>query len=170
VARPCGSGRSGVYAARLGQLQRLQHGFVVLVLVLDQHLRDERGYAPEHRERPGAHLVHVRERLVAPQVGQLTPVRAWRLESVVGIRQVGAHQVEPRLPADPQVLEGRYVPEVPDERAHQRIVHPVQIGVGHVLDQQQRALASFFELFGLRLDPSEGPWVCDMEIHGWAGT
>ena len=115
--------RSGAIHARLGELQRLQHRLVVLVLVLDQHLADEGRHAVEAGQRALAHRLHVGDRLVAAQVGQVAALGPRRLGGVVDLREVGAQQLQPGLAAHPQVLERGDVAEVPDQRAHQRVVH-----------------------------------------------
>ncbi len=144
---PCVAGlppRRRVHA-RVRQLQGLQHGLVVLMLVLQEHLPDERRNPVEHRQRPSAHPLHQGNGLNAAQVRELAPVGARRLEGVVDVGEVGAQQFEPGLPSDPEVLERGDVPEVPDERAHQRVVNAIEIVVGDVLDQGKRALARLFE-------------------------
>jgi hypothetical protein len=133
----------------LGQLQGLEHGLVVLVLVLHQHLPDEAAriqpVAPlrevgvlEHLQGPLAHLLHEQPRARVAQVGQVTSAWAGSLGSVVGVRQVGPERLEPARPlAEPEVLEGGDVPEIPDERAHERIVHAVHVRLGDGRDERR---------------------------------
>ena len=117
-------------SARLGQLQRLQHRLVVLRLVLDDHLPDERiGIdSIEHRERPVADLVQIGERLLRTEVGQVAAVGAGRLGRVVDLPEALARGPQPAdVLAEPEVLERGDVAQVPDQRAHQRVVDPVQV-------------------------------------------
>jgi hypothetical protein len=37
------------------------------------------------------------------------------------------------------------VPEVPEEGAHERVVHPLEVLVGDRFDERERALARLFE-------------------------
>ena len=126
-----------------------------------------RGHRRSERSRTRLHVV---ERLGPAQVGQVAAVGARGLGGVVDLGQVGPQQLEPAGPvAEPEVLEGRDVAEVPDQRAHQRVVHAVEILVGDRLDQRQRALAGLGEqrfdpLLEQRLGPSKGQCVTD-----WTG-
>jgi hypothetical protein len=142
----------GVHAG-LGQLQRLQHRLVVLVLVLEQHLDDERRDGVEASEHALPHGAHVGDRLGAAQVGEIGSLRARGLGRVVDLGEVGAQQLEAGLAANPEVLERGDVAEVPDQRTHQRVVLAVEVGLGYRLDQGERASAGLVQQ---RLDPSKG--------------
>jgi hypothetical protein len=145
----------------LGQLERLEHRLVVLVLVLEQHLADERPDLLQVGEHALPHGLQVRGRLVSFQIGHVDPLGAGRLGGVVEVGELGPQQLQPRLAAEPQVLERGDVPEVPDQRAHQRVVLAVEVLVGHGLDQAERSLA---RLLQQRLDPSEGH--CSRAVDG----
>ena len=150
----------------------------MLVLVLDEQLPQEAAgveiaeaggevHPVEHAQRPLAHGGHVRERLRVAQVGHLASLGARRLGCVVHLHQVGPQRRHAgAAPGHPQVLEGGDVPQVPDERAHQRVVHALEVGLIDGLRQPHRPLARVREqdadpLAEQRLSPSKGHcyWV-----------
>ncbi len=92
----------------------------------------------------------VAERLRAVEQRQVAADVARRLERVVHRGVVGRQQ---RLAAvavhQPQVLVGGDVREVPHQRAHQRRVRGLDVGVGEALDERQRALARLGEELGV---------------------
>ena len=81
----------GREALQARELQRLEHGLAVLVLVADDQL-EERPVADaalgDDLERAGAHLIEVLERALAVQELDVAAGRPWRLEGVVGGGQV----------------------------------------------------------------------------------
>jgi hypothetical protein len=79
------------------------------------------------------------------QVGELAAPRARGLEGVVEVREILAQQLRAGLAADPQVLERGDVAEVPGERAHQGVVHAVEVRAADAADQPQRPCARLFE-------------------------
>jgi hypothetical protein len=106
-------------------VEGLQHRLVVLVLVLHHHLPDvpKAVAALEHGERAGADVGHELEGVVAAQVPELAAIGSGRLGGVVDDRQLRPERLEPACAlAQPQVLEGGDVPEIPDQRAHQGVV------------------------------------------------
>ena len=145
-------GGHGLEALQPGELQRLQHRLVVLVLVADDQLGDQPiadALALEHRDGTLADGVEVLPRRRGPQERQLAAARSRRLERVVDLGQVAAeHRLAAEAMDEPQVLERGDVPEVPDERAHQRRVDALEVLVADVGDECQRALARL----GQRLD------------------
>ena len=135
----CGAAGGAGPAGRdrqLGELDRLQHRLVVLVLVLEHHLVDVAGaLAIEDRQRAGADAGEVVDRLGAVEDRQVAAHGARRLERVV---HRGELRVQQRLAAvavdEPQVLVGRDVREIPREWAHQRRVRGLHLLVGERLD------------------------------------
>ena len=107
----------------------------------------------DHAESAGAHLLEVLPRRPGPQERQLAAAGARCLERVVDVGQVVAEQRPPAAAVhEPQVLERRDMPEVPDERAHQRRMDALQVGVRELLHERQRALAGLGQtLDGLSL-------------------
>src|SRR5215207_7079881 len=51
-----------------------------------------------------------------------------------------------RTMREPEVLERAMWPRSQTSRAHQRVVHPVEIVIAHGLDERKRALRRLFEL------------------------
>ena len=102
--------------------------------------------ALDHLERPLADLLEVVARLGRPQERQVAAAGARGLEGVVDIGQLLAQQ---RLAAeamhDPEVLEGGDVAQVPDQRAHQRGVDPLQLLIGEGGHQLERPLAGLLQ-------------------------
>ncbi len=144
--------------AGLGERERLQHRLVVLMLVLHEHVPHEPSAVEpaigggryvglvEDSDGALAHRVHEVARLGQSQVGDLGPHRPRRLGRVVEVGELGAQGVEPADPlAEPEVLEGGDVAEVPDERAHQRIVDPIHVRFRNGVDERERALAGLLE-------------------------
>ena len=124
----------------------------------------ERRHTLEHPQRPLAHGPHVVERLLGPQVGELAAFGPRRLVGVVHPHELGTQRLEPAAShREPEVLEGRDVPQVPDERAHQRVVDPVQVLLAQRRHQGERALADLVEQ---RLDPSRGRCLSICGRHG----
>ena len=129
----------------------------MLLLVAQHHLVDEavreQGAAGSLRSAPSsrleralAHRLHVAQGVLDAQVGQRAALVARRRERVVHGAQVAAQRrAAVRVLHQPQVLEGGDVTEVPRDRAHQRVVHPVQRLFGDSVDQQQRARAGLLQ-------------------------
>ena len=79
--------RGGREALQARELQRLQHGLAVLVLVADDELESVAvadAALGDDLERAAAHLIEVLERALAVQELDLAARRPWRLEGVVG--------------------------------------------------------------------------------------
>ena len=134
--------------AALRKLERLQHRLVVLVLVLDDHLPDgaHAGHPVEQLERASARLGHVLERLGAPEVGQVAALGPRGLGGVVDVRELGPEWRQRARPLrQPEILERRDVAEIPDERAHQRVVDAVEVLVADALHKCERAPARLGE-------------------------
>jgi hypothetical protein len=114
----------------------------VLALVLEHQLQQLGGHPLERREDALPYLGQVGEGRVPAQVGKVAAVRPRSLEGVVDVHQVRAQELEAGAAvAEPQILVRRDVPEVPHQRAHQRVVHPVQVGLVHQRHERERALA-----------------------------
>ena len=113
-----------------GQLKRLEHRLVVLVLVAEHHLVQEAvadAALLDHLERPRADLLEVLARLAGSQERKITAVRARCLERVVDIGEVVVEQRPAAVAVDePQVLERGDVAEVPHERAHRASSEPAR--------------------------------------------
>jgi hypothetical protein len=109
----------------------------------------------EHLERPLAHLLHVRADLVGAQDRQLAADLARLLDRVVELAEVTAQRLAAADPADkPELLEVGDVPEVPDQRAEDRVVDPIELLLRERLDQLQGVDACLFEApgqFGLAI-------------------
>jgi hypothetical protein len=131
----------------------------VLVLVREQHVVDEAvGQQPvlgiqldlaEHLERPLANLVHVGADLVGPEDRQFPPDLAGLLNRVVELAQVAAQRLATADPLDePELLEVADVTEIPDQRAEDRVVDPIELLVGERLDQLEGVTACFIEAPG----------------------
>ena len=138
-------------ALQARERDRLQHRLAVLHLVLEHHLgRDRvRRAAVEHLQRALAHVLEIGQRAGAVEQRQVAAHLARRLERVVHRRQLGAQQ---RLAAEavhqPQVLVRRDVREVPRERAHDRLVLGLDVGVAEGGDESEGALAGLGERVG----------------------
>jgi hypothetical protein len=149
-------------------LERLEDRLRVLLLVPDDQLvheavvqqpvvrRGEVGQL-ELAERSRPHVIHVAQRILAAQVWEGASFLARRGGGVIDDAQVVAQggTLEGRL-HEPQVLERRDVPEVPDDRAHERIVDGVQRVVGELLDECQRTCADCLEAIRDRLARCRG--------------
>jgi hypothetical protein len=112
----------------------------VLVLVLDDHFPDrpDASDAIEHLERARTRRSHELERLAAAKIGKLPAVRTRRLGRVVHDREIRSQGWQAaRALREPEVLEGGDVPEVPHERAHQRIVDVIEVLVADALDERE---------------------------------
>ena len=97
-------------------------------------------------ERAGANFVHVLERGVGTQKREIATAGPRRLHRVVHVDHVWTQHRPLAEPVDePQVLERRDVPEVPDQRAHQRRVHPLEVLVRDGRDQSHGPLARLVE-------------------------
>ena len=145
VARRCGR----VAAGQVGEKQRLAHRLVVLRLVADDHLEERavaRAGLVEHLERAGADRVEVVEDVGAAQERDLAARGARRLEGVVEVGEVAAQQVAAAVAMDePEVLVGGDVAEIPVQRAHQRVLHALEILVREAGDQRKRAIAGVLQ-------------------------
>ncbi len=144
----------------MGELECLEHGLVVLLFVAQDQLEDNPvAGSPfrHHLQRAVAHLGQVLARLGRAQERQIAAAGPGCLEGVIDVGQVLMEQRPAAIAVDqPQVLEGGDVPEVPDQRAHQRRVNEFEVLLGHRLHQRQRARACLGErLNGLRLGQFE---------------
>jgi len=140
----------------LFQLQGLENGLVVLVFVLQDHPIDvavaQQGLG-RVEIRGGKTIEHSPPDLLhdLPAVCQLgkrqrSPLAAGVLERIVEARHLHELDRTIQVLGEPQLLEVRDVPEIPENGAHQRIVLDPQIFVTERLEQQQRALARFLKL------------------------
>jgi hypothetical protein len=118
----------------------------VLELVA-QHELDELGSRAPHAA--GEHLLRARADLLEVAAGagrveqrERAAYRARRLEGVVERGELGVQELPAAdAVADPQVLVGRDVREVPDQRGHERIDHALEVARREVGDQGQRRRA-----------------------------
>jgi hypothetical protein len=128
----------------------------VLVLVGEQHLVDEAVRqqrigrieldAVEDLEGPLADLLHVRADLIGAEDRQLAADLARLLDRVVEVAQVAAKGLAPADSLDqPELLEVGDVPEIPDQRAEDRVVDPVELLLGEGLDQRQGVVACLLQ-------------------------
>ena len=117
----------------MSELQRLEHRLVVLLLVANDELDDDPvadALLGDHLERPGPDLGQILACLAGAEEGQRAPAGPRGLEGVVDVGQLLVQQGPAAQPVhDPQILEGRDVAEVPDQRAHQRGMDALQVGV-----------------------------------------
>ena len=110
----------------------LAHGLGVLHLVAQDELVQDRVDA-----EPGGGLDHARadvlevsEGVCAAEDLDAAAHRARGLEGVVDLRQLAPeHGLAAVAVHQPQVLESRDVPEIPHQRAHDRVDHALQIVV-----------------------------------------
>jgi len=129
------------YGGRIGpaplELKRLQHGLVVLVFVLKHHLIHE----PVPKEGVGGvkvvggkplehfspNLVHYRPALVDSGQAKGTPLTPGMFERIEEARHFNELDWPVQVTGEPKFLKVRYVPKIPEDRAHQRIVLGVQL-------------------------------------------
>ena len=116
------------------------------MLVADDQLGDQRRRRRRSRSSTAIARSRTASRYARASAGtqerQFASVGPRRLERVVDVGQVARGAAAGRRAMDePQVLEGGDMPEIPDERAHQRRVHALEIVVADAGDQRQRALA-----------------------------
>ena len=147
------------------QLVGGQHGLVVLVLVLQDHAKDEAvlaqrvrrgsvGPAQRHRlqcvEDLATHLTEVVVRLAGQQQRQAGPGVTRVLEGVVEVVDLGAHRLlAARLAQQPELLVVADVGQVPHQGRHQPGVLGEQVGlVEHVGGEPAAASAHPLELVG----------------------
>src|SRR5687768_3505964 len=164
----CTSGdhtRCGIRSAEL-ELQRLEDGLVVLVLVLENHVVDEtvakervvvvpfeylellQHACTDFRKSP-QHLVERRQR-------KRCAFRPRMLERVVHPGHLRKLYRPAQVPRQPQLLEVRDVSDIPDDRTHQGIMLPVKIVVRQARDQEQCAVARLTEAVAYQLPG----WSC----------
>ena len=90
--------------------------------------------------------VEVVARGVRPEERELAAAGARRLERVVDVGQIVAEHGLVAIAMDqPQVLERGDAPEVPDQRAHQRGVDPLEVSVGDRRNQREGPLPGLGE-------------------------
>jgi hypothetical protein len=129
----------------------------VLELVADDHLVDH-GVDPagvDGSQRPVAHLGEVLARAAGVEQLDLAADRARRLEGVVARRELGAQErLAGEAVHEPEVLVGRDVPQVPRERAHDRVDLALELPVVEMRNDREGAFAGrgegFDEGFGHR--------------------
>ena len=113
------------------ELERLEHRFLVLELVLEHEPEDEalpeqwvRHFQVDVVEqvvRALADVLRVGARRGGPEARQLLPVVSLLAERVVDlVVRVGNRRLAVQVPEDPDLLELRDVREIPDERRLQR--------------------------------------------------
>ena len=128
----------GEYGRALLELERLEDRLVVLVLVLEHHVVDvpvaqqRVGVVEvdgrEPGEHPAADLVHDLAAFGAgPGSGSAPRVAPRMLEGIVHPRHLHELDRAVEVAGEPELLEVRDVTQVPEDRAHQRIVLGVQI-------------------------------------------
>ena len=143
----------------LDHLQQLQHRLVVLVLVGEQHLVGEAVRQQlvvgvefdlvQDLQRALSDLLHVWADLVGPQDRQLAPDLAGLLDRVVEIAEVAAERFAAADPLnEPELLEVADVAEVPDQRAEDRVVDPIELLLGERLDQLEGVAAGLIQTPG----------------------
>ena len=146
-ARPAGGVRVSRQQRRAdAQVQRLQHGLVVLVLVADHQAVDEVvlrfvGEPIERIERSRSHRPAVAARLMRGQQRQVGAAGAGVHEGVVeAFHRAGQDSRPIRVAAaqQPQFFLLADMRQVPDQRAHQRVVLTTQFRVVEI-DQPQRS-------------------------------
>ena len=127
VARRCRCIDQGILR-RSAELQRRQHGLVVLVLVLDDHAVDEpvleqRAFVEldlvEHVEHAHADVGDVGARRVGPEQVELRPVTPRVAEGVVHAIEMGGHARVGDGTQQPLLLVVADVGQVPHQRRHQ---------------------------------------------------
>ncbi len=112
-------------------------------------------------------------RQIVPRLGRSERLdfpahRAWRLERVVALRQVWPQQLEARVAmGQPQVLVGGDVAEIPDERAHDRRVHALQVLVAESGDQRERARAGLVKIGERLCDARRSRRAVGRELVFW---
>jgi hypothetical protein len=122
----------------------LAHGLGVLELVADHHLVHHRvdPAGVDGRQRPLADLRQVLARAVGVEQLDLAAHGARRLEGVVARGELGTQQrLVGEAVHEPQVLVGRDVPQVPRERAHDRVDLALELLVVEVRDDREGAFA-----------------------------
>jgi hypothetical protein len=103
----------------------------------------------EDLEGPLADLLQVGPNLVGPQDRQLTTDLAWLLDRVVELAEVTPEWLPAADPLDePELLEVGDVPEVPDQRAEDRVVDPVELLLRERLDQREGVTACLLQTPG----------------------
>jgi len=104
---------------------------------------------PQHLECPLADLLHVGANLVGPQDRQLAADLARLLDRVIERAEVPAQGLAAADPLDqPELLEVGDVPEIPDQRAENRVVDAVELLVRERLDQLQGVTACLLQVPG----------------------
>jgi hypothetical protein len=113
----------------MGKLERLQHRFAVLLLVADDEFMDiARAAIGRYLEYPLAHLGEIFARLRTSQERQFPAAGSRGLKRVVHLGQVLAQQRQTaEAMGQPQVLKRGDVPQIPDQRAHQRGMNLLKI-------------------------------------------
>jgi len=125
----------------------------------EQHLVDEAvGEQPiggveldlvEYLEGPRSNLLHVGTDLIGPQDRQLAADLPRLLDRVVELAEIASQRLPAADPLDePELLEVGDVPEVPDQRAENRVVYPVELLLRQRLDQLQGVPACLFQMPG----------------------
>jgi hypothetical protein len=124
--------RTGVIRLALFQLECLQNGFVVLVFVLEHHVIDKPGTQQRMRRcevRLGEPLEHAEtgvghesQNLGETGECQCRALVAGMLHGIEQSRHFHELDFAVQIPGQPEFFEVRNVAEVPDDRAHERIV------------------------------------------------
>jgi len=133
----------------------------VLVLVREQHLVDEAVGEerilrieldlPQDLERALPDLLHIWTNLLRAQDRQLAADLAGLLDRVVELAEIPPQRLPPADPLNqPELLEVGDVPEIPDQRAEDRGVDPVELLVGERLDQLEGVTACLLQTTGQR--------------------
>ena len=146
----CGAAARGrAPAGKAAEKQRLAHRLVVLRLVADDHLEQRpvaRSDPVEDLQRALAHRLEVVEDVLAAQERDVAAHGARGLEGVVEVGEVAAQQ---RLAAvavhEPQVLVGGDVAEIPVQRAHERVLDALELGMAEGRDEREGPCAHLAE-------------------------
>jgi len=90
----------------------------------------------------GAHLVRLEDRKLPADLPRL-------LDGVIEVTELAAQRLPATDPPDePELLEVRDVPEIPDQRAEDRRVDAVELLVGERLDQPEGVTACLSQPLG----------------------
>jgi hypothetical protein len=140
------------------ELQCLQDRLVVLVLVLEHHVVDvtvtqqrihvlevHRG---ETREHAAADLVHDAATLAQPGKRQRAALAARVLERVVHAGHFHEFDRAVEVSGEPELLEMGDMAQIPQDRAHQRIMLQPELLVGERRHNQQRPGAGLEQPLG----------------------
>ena len=135
-------------ARQPAQEQCLAHRLRVLELVANDELVELiRTHVVQYGESPVSDVRHVGQRPLAVEQLDVAAHCAWRLERVVGGRELLVQQRPAAQPVDrPQVLVRGDVREVPDQRAHDRVERAMDDVVVQAIHQGERRSSGVVQL------------------------